>query len=73
MWSERSMESEYAKLAVVLLYLVLWLASTRWAALDAQKRGRSGCGAAFLVFIMTWPFGLIAWLIFGRPNNVHDA
>ena len=63
------MESGYVKLAVVLLYLVLWLASTRWAALDAQKRGRSGCGAAFLVFIMTWPFGLIAWLTFRPPKQ----
>jgi hypothetical protein len=62
------MENGYAKLGLLLLYVGLWLASIRWAALDAEKRGRSGCVAALLVFIMTWPFGLIAWLLFRPPK-----
>ena len=45
------MESGYVKLAVVLLYLVLWLASTRWAALDAQSAGDRDAAPRFLCLL----------------------
>jgi hypothetical protein len=31
-------------------------------------RGKSGCLVALLVFLVSWPAGLIIWLIF-RPDE----
>ena len=47
---------------------LLFLGSIVWAYQDAEKRGRSGCLVALLVFLVSWPAGLIIWLLI-RPNG----
>ena len=49
-----------------LLFVYIW--SIVWAYNDAESRGKSGCLVALLVLLLSWPVGLIAWLIF-RPDN----
>jgi hypothetical protein len=39
-----------------------------WAYQDAEKRGKSGCLVALLVFLLSWPVGLILWLVV-RPEQ----
>jgi len=51
-------------LAIIIVYI--W--SIVWAYNDAEKRGKSGCLVALLVFLLTWPVGLIAGLVF-RPET----
>ncbi len=51
-----------------LLLLVLYVGSIIWAYSDAEERGKSGCLVALLVIFLTWPVGLIAWLVF-RPDG----
>ncbi|WP_026475987.1 hypothetical protein [Alkaliphilus transvaalensis] len=48
------------------LALIIW--SIVWAYGDAEARGKSGCLVALLVFFVSWPVGLIIWLIF-RPDQ----
>ena len=50
----------------VLFGLYIW--SIVWAYGDAQSRGKSGCLVALLVIFLSWPIGLIAWLVF-RPDD----
>jgi hypothetical protein len=57
-------------ISIPLLILYIW--SVLWAYNDANKRGRSGCLVALLVLLLTWPVGLIIWLIF-RPEDVVGA
>jgi hypothetical protein len=52
--------------ATVILGLYVW--SIIWAYGDAEKRGKSGCLVALLVIFLSWPIGLIAWLVF-RPDD----
>jgi hypothetical protein len=47
--------------------LSLYLASIVWAFRDAAKRGKSGWLVAILVAFLSWPLGLVAWLVF-RPD-----
>jgi cbb3-type cytochrome oxidase subunit 3 len=51
-----------------LLIFIVYVASIIWAYGDAERRGKSGCLVALLVFLLTWPVGLIAWIIF-RPEK----
>jgi hypothetical protein len=51
-----------------LLILVVYVASVGWAYTDAQARGKSGCLVALLVAILSWPVGLLIWLVF-RPDD----
>ena len=53
-------------LAIGVLFVYIW--SIGWAYGDAEARGKSGCLVVLLVLFLTWPVGLIVWLIF-RPNN----
>lgn len=53
---------------VAIPLLVGFFYSVFWAYQDAEKRGKSGCLVALLVFLVSWPAGLIIWLIF-RPEN----
>lgn len=48
-----------------ILSLIIW--SIIWAYSDAEKRGKSGCLVALLVFLLPWPVGLIIWLLI-RPE-----
>jgi len=52
----------------ILVILIVYIWSVVWAYNDAERRGKSGCLVALLVFLLTWPMGLIIWLIF-RPEN----
>ena len=49
-------------------FLVLYIGTIIWAYGDAERRGKSGCLVALLVALLSWPIGLIAWLVF-RPND----
>ena len=53
---------------VFLLILMIPLLTTVWAYGDAEKRGKSGCLVAILVLFITWPLGLILWIVF-RPEE----
>lgn len=55
-------------LAFVLAMLALWLWSVVWAYGDAERRGKSGCLVALLVMLVSWPLGLLIWVIF-RPED----
>jgi hypothetical protein len=64
-----------AAIALILLYAVLvigsiglFIWSVLWAYADAERRGKSGCLVALLVAFLSWPLGLIAWIIF-RPTG----
>lgn len=57
-------------LLVLLMVPVIW--SVIWAYGDAERRGKSGCLVALMVFLVTWPAGLIIWLVF-RPERKPDA
>jgi hypothetical protein len=57
--------------AVLVIVLLLYVFSVAWAYGDAEARGKSGCLVAFLVTILSWPIGLIAWLAF-RPNETQE-
>ena len=48
--------------------LALYVLSIMWAFSDAEDRGKSGCLVAILVAFLSWPIGLVAWLIF-RPDR----
>ncbi len=51
-----------------LVMLALYVFSIIWAYNDAEMRGKSGCLVALLVMLLTWPVGLLAWIIF-RPGR----
>jgi hypothetical protein len=55
-------------LCVGLPLLILYIGSIIWAYGDAEERGKSGCLVALLVFLATWPVGLIIWLLI-RPQE----
>ncbi len=55
-------------LVIMLGLFVLYVWSIVWAYGDAESRGKSGCLVALLVMFLTWPIGLIAWLVF-RPEG----
>ncbi len=55
-------------ICIGLPLLALYVVSIFWAYGDAEKRGKSGCLVALLVFLATWPVGLIIWLLI-RPHE----
>lgn len=57
----------------VLILVPLFLGSIVWAFGDAKTRGKSGCLVAILVAFLSWPLGLIAWLIFRPDEPKPDA
>ena len=54
--------------AVSVVFLGLYIWSIFWAFGDAESRGKSGCLVALLVAFLSWPIGLVVWLVF-RPNR----
>lgn len=48
--------------------LAIYVISIVWAYNDAQVRGKSGCLVAILVAFLSWPIGLVVWLVF-RPTR----
>ena len=55
-------------LLVGLAVFGLYIWSIIWAYGDAESRGKSGCLVALLVFLLTWPVGLIIWMLI-RPEH----
>ncbi|MBJ6119142.1 hypothetical protein JAO76_13115 [Pontibacter sp. BT310] len=55
-------------IGLVLLVLYCW--SVVWAYKDANRRGKPGWMVAILVALMSWPLGLVLWLLF-RPNTTN--
>ncbi|CAN5900232.1 hypothetical protein BH24BAC1_BH24BAC1_25680 [soil metagenome] len=53
-------------LALVVLVLYIW--SIVWAYNDAERRGKSGVLVAILVALLSWPLGLLLWILF-RPTT----
>ncbi len=61
---------DYAVLIVigaVILSAVVYLYSIVWAYGDAERRGKSGCLVALLVMLVSWPLGIVIWLV-ARPE-----
>jgi hypothetical protein len=56
-------------LGLIILGLLVW--SIIWVYGDAEKRGKSGCLVALLVFLLEWPISLLVWLVF-RPDLKSD-
>ena len=46
-----------------LLFFAIYIASLVWVYRDAESRGKSGILVALLVAFISWPIGLIVWLI----------
>jgi hypothetical protein len=70
--SELSMDAEEIKSAIAVLVLlpimglIVW--SIVWAYRDAERRGKPGWAVALMVMLITWPIGLIVWIVF-RPDE----
>jgi hypothetical protein len=55
-----------ALIITVLLCLIIfaiYIASIVWVYRDANRRGKSGILVALLVALISWPIGLVVWLI----------
>jgi len=66
-----SIMSMFFMLCVMLPFFILYVWSIIWAYKDANERGKSGCLVALLVFLLSWPVGLVIWRIF-RPAKVNS-
>jgi hypothetical protein len=53
---------------LMLLFVGIWIWSIIWAYGDAESRGKSGCLVVLLILLLSWPIGLLAWIIF-RPET----
>lgn len=54
---------------VTLVYFALVVWTLIWTYRDANARGKSGCLVTLVVFLLSWPIGLLVWLIF-RPDRM---
>jgi Na+-driven multidrug efflux pump len=50
-------------LLVGLVLCVVYVVSLVWIYRDAERRGKSGILVALLVALISWPIGLIVWLL----------
>ena len=66
-----SMMGMFIMLCVMLPVFIIFIWSVIWAYKDANARGKSGILVALLVFFLSWPAGLIIWLVF-RPDKVGE-
>lgn len=46
-----------------VVFLALYIASIIWVYRDANRRGKSGVLVALLVALISWPIGLLVWLL----------
>ena len=46
-----------------LIVFALYIASLVWVYRDANRRGKSGILVALLVAIISWPLGLLVWVL----------
>jgi hypothetical protein len=56
-------------LLLLLAAAGLYVASIVWAYRDAEQRGKNGLLVALLVALVTWPLGLLVWVLI-RPADV---
>lgn len=66
-----SFMSLFMMLCIMLPLLAVVLGSVVWAYKDAMQRGKSGWLVALMVFFISWPAGLLIWLVF-RPDKVTE-
>jgi Na+-driven multidrug efflux pump len=50
-------------LLVGLVFFVIYIVSLVWVYRDAERRGKSGIVVALLVALISWPIGLLVWLL----------
>lgn len=50
-------------LIVGLIFFAIYIASLVWVYRDANRRGKSGILVALLVALISWPIGLLVWLL----------
>ena len=50
-------------LIIGLVFFIIYIASLVWVYRDAERRGKSGILVALLIAVISWPIGLIVWLI----------
>lgn len=53
-----------------LLVLGLYIWSIVWSYRDAERRGVSGILVALMVALLSWPIGLIVWLVIRETGIV---
>lgn len=53
---------------MMMVMFLLYLYSIFWAYGDAQDRGKPGCLVALVVALLSWPLGLILWVVL-RPER----
>ncbi len=58
----------FMAVCITIPLFALYIYSIFWAYKDANQRGKSGWLAALLVFLLSWPVGLIIWLLI-RPED----
>lgn len=46
-----------------LIFFAVYIASIVWVYRDAERHGKSGILVALLVALISWPIGLVVWLI----------
>ncbi len=60
--------SIFISLCIIIPLIAVVIGSAIWAYGDAERHGKSGCLVALLVLLLSWPVGLIIWLLI-RPEN----
>lgn len=55
-------------LLLILAIAGLYVASIVWAYRDAEQRGKNGLLVALLAALVTWPLGLLVWVLI-RPTD----
>jgi hypothetical protein len=53
---------------VGMVLFLIYLYSIIWSYADAEERGKPGCLVALVVALLSWPLGLILWVVF-RPEK----
>ena len=69
--SVQGLDSPLGVVAIVffLVVLGLYIWSLHFAYVDAEARGKSGCLVTLIVAFLSWPVGLLVWLVF-RPETL---
>jgi Na+-driven multidrug efflux pump len=50
-------------LLIGLVFFIIYVVSLVWVYRDAERRGKSGIVVALLVALISWPIGLLVWLL----------
>jgi hypothetical protein len=66
-----SMMGMFFMLCLMLPLFIVFIWSVFWSYKDANERGKSGWLVALMVFLVSWPAGLLIWLVF-RPDKVTE-